>query len=281
MEFFANAAANQGIVMPAGRRAAGNPWQQLLAFIERPSATGWQKLADFAAAFPLEVLAAHRTYLEPDLFSALEDWRTGQDFVPPASDEKGTWVCNPQASSGTDLIAFSTLEACLANQRNQVRVSARLGDSDDERLASQSYRPRWRRFLACLNLFQFCGAFTCFTTSEVTEGTAPDVVPTTAVDAASGSWADVREEVIASLHSLVNGLAAAGVPLPEPAYEAEDIEDDALAELAWPDHSPPIAVLAGDQVSLASAWQAAGWKVVTTDDLQAQGTLVLIDLLNT
>jgi DEAD/DEAH box helicase domain-containing protein len=76
-------------------------------------------------------------------------------------------------------------------------------------------------------------------------------------------------------------LAAAGVPLPEPAYEAEDIEDDALAELAWPDHSPPIAVLAGDQVSLASAWQAAGWKVVTTDDLQAQGTLVLIDLLNT
>jgi DEAD/DEAH box helicase domain-containing protein len=90
----------------------------------------------------------------------------------------------------------------------------------------------------------------------------------------------VREEVIASVQTLVEGLAAAQVPVPEAAYEDEAIDDDALAELAWPDRSPPLAVLAGDQASLASAWQAAGWKVVTADELQAKGNSTLIELLN-
>lgn len=281
VEYFANAALNQGIPMPGGRKALGNPWQQLLGFIEKPDARGWQKLADFAAAFPLEVLAAHRTHREPDLFEALEDWCTGRDFVLPDAVENGTWVCNPQASVGGDIVALSTLEACLANRREQVRVTARLGDSDDERQNSQRYRPRWRRFLACLNLFQFCDSFTFFTTSEVSAGTAPDVLPSkTTLEVASGEWAEVREAVIASFQTLVDGLAVAQMPIPKAAYEDEAIDDEAFAELAWPDRSPPLAVLAGDQASLASAWQAAGWKVVTADELQAKGNSTLIELLN-
>ncbi|MGF1498258.1 MAG: DEAD/DEAH box helicase [Elainellaceae cyanobacterium] len=280
VEYLASAAFNRGMSMPMGRQAIAHPWQQFLEFIRRPDAGGWQQLAEFAAAFPLEVLAAHRTHNESALFAALEDWCTGKDFAPPVSEADGTWVCNPQASSGSDVVAFSNLAACLANRREQVRVSARLGDSEDERLASQTYRPRWRRFLACLNLFQFCRAFTFFTTSEVSAGTAPDVVPASVLSTASGAWAEVRDEVIPSFQGFVDLLAVADVPIPEAAYEDEAIAEEAIAELAWPDHSPPIAILAGDQASLASGWQAAGWKVATADELQAKGTQFLIDLLS-
>jgi DEAD/DEAH box helicase domain-containing protein len=57
------------------------------------------------------------------------------------------------------------------------------------------------------------------------------------------------------------------------------IDDDAFAEMAWPDRQPPIAVLAGEQMDLASKWQELGWKVLTLDDLQAKGIAYLIDQL--
>ena len=281
VEYIANAAYSQGRPMPSGKQAVGNGWQQLLAFIDRPGVAGWKDLAHFAAAFPLEMLAAHRSHNETALMATLETWCRGQDFAPPEAVDNGTWVCNPQASSGQDVLTFSTLEACLSNRRDQVRVTARLGDSEDERLAAQTYRPRWRRFLACINLFQFCDAFTFFTTSEVAAGIAPDGVPIAASHATDGAWADIRAEVIASFHNLVDALASAGVPLPQAAYENDEIAEDAIAELAWGDRAQPIAVLAGDQVTLSSAWQAAGWQIFTADDIQVQGLQPLIDQLNT
>jgi len=178
------------------------------------------------------------------------------------------------------VIAFSTLEACLANRRDQVRVTARLGDSEDERLASQSYRPRWRLFLACLNLLQFCNSFNFFTTSEVAEGVAPDVIPPSVAQQTSGAWIEIREEVITAFRSLVDDLATAQVPIPEAAYEVEEVEEDAIAELAWPNYSPPVAVLAGEQIYLASKWQDAGWQVVTSDDIQVKGINFLINLVS-
>lgn len=279
VEYLSNAASSQGVQIPKGRQAIGHPWRQLLGFIEQPQADGWRRLADFTAAFPLEVLAAHRTHAESALFTALEDWCSGKDFVSPISIDNGSWVCNPQASSGRDVVAFSPLEACLSNRREQVRVTARLGDSEEERLAIQAYRPRWRRFLSCLNLFQFCGAFTFFTSSEVAEGMAPNVIPIS-IEVASGEWKEIREEVISSFQGLIDELAAAGSSLPKVAYEDDAVGEEAVAELAWPNHASHIAVLAGDQVSLTSVWQAAGWKVITAEDLRAKGHQVLIDLVS-
>lgn len=279
---FANKALSQGILAPAGNMALNHSWHQLITFIQQPSANGWRRLAEFTAAFPLEMLATHaRTRTEGDLWNVLKDWSAGRSFTLPATVADGEWVCNDQLSRDNDIISVSGLDECLLSQRDQVRITARLGDSEGERLASESYRPRWRRFLASINLFQFSGSFTFFTTSEVELGTAPDLIPEIQLAEAGGDWAAVREEVIPSLHSVVNELAAAGVPLPVAAYEVEEIADDAIAELAWVECSPRIAVLAGEQIYLASAWQASGWVIVTTDDLQARGTVFLIELIGT
>ena len=64
------------------------------------------------------------------------------------------------------------------------------------------------------------------------------------------------------------------------AQDIASIDDDAFAELAWVGLSPPVAVLSGDQVDFASAWQQLGWKVIVPDDLQAKGTHWLIDVIS-
>ena len=78
-------------------------------------------------------------------------------------------------------------------------------------------------------------------------------------------------------------LATAGLPLPAAIPEVEHfsdrIDDDAFAELAWPQCKPPLAVLAGEQVHFAGQWQHEGWKIVTPDELQAKGIGYLIDEL--
>ena len=275
VEIFANAGINQGI--PSGRLAIGNAWQQITGFIQCPQASGWQRLAEFTAAFPLEILAGKYAYAESALRISLNDWRNGQGFIVPASIDNGEWICYDKISGGTDVIALATIADCLTTRRDRVRVTARLDDSETERLATQTYRPRWRKFLSCLNLLQFCGAFSFFTTSEVETGTAPDVLPDTSFVEASGEWAQVRSEVIPSLRFVVDELAALGVPVPQAAYEDEAIDENAVAELAWLEAR--IAVLGGDQALLVSAWQANGWTVVTANEIQAKGTAFLIELI--
>ena len=242
VEILANACIRQGI--PSGRLAIGNAWQQITGFIQCPQASGWRCLAEFTAAFSLEILAKKYAYAESALHIALNNWRSGQDFVVPASSDNGEWICSDKISGAKDVVALSTIADCLTNRRDRVRVSARLDDNAPERLANQAYRPRWRKFLSCLNLLQFCGAFSFFTTSEVEAGTAPDVLPDTSFAQATGEWAQVRSEVISSLRYVVDELAATGGPVPQAAYEDEAADENAVAELAW--LKTRIAVLGGD-----------------------------------
>ena len=96
-------------------------------------------------------------------------------------------------------------------------------------------------------------------------------------------WKPILTEVMSSLRPYVQELAGAGLPtptaLPKVEYFNEELDDDAFAELAWPTCSPPIAVLAGEQVDFATQWQQQGWRIVTQDDLQAKGMAHLIDQL--
>ena len=91
------------------------------------------------------------------------------------------------------------------------------------------------------------------------------------------------ENVTSGLRPYVQELASAGLPVPEALPEVEhyneQIDDDAFAELAWPQCQPPVAVLAGEQIDFVRHWQAQGWKVLTPDDLQAKGITYLIDHL--
>ena len=51
----------------------------------------------------------------------------------------------------------------------------------------------------------------------------------------------------------------------------EGIDDDAFAELAWLDASPPVALLAGDQEAFRDTWEHQGWTVVLSSELRAGG----------
>ena len=79
----------------------------------------------------------------------------------------------------------------------------------------------------------------------------------------------------------VQEMAAANLPSPAGVPVVEhfnpQVDDDVFAELAWLGCKPPVALLAGEQVSFASQWQSQGWKVFTPDELQAHGVNSIIE----
>ena len=187
---------------------------------------------------------------------------------------------NDRASLNQDLVSYITVGDAVSNRQSQVITLARLGDTEAETSGSD-FSERWRRFLACLNLYQFSENFRFWAATE-SETNAPEI-PLEAIEAVSDDWQPVLDDVLASLRPYVQELATAALPLPaslpKVEYFNEQIQDDAFAELAWLDCAPRIALLAGDQADFATQWQEQGWKVVTPDDLQAKGIAHLVDLI--
>ncbi len=112
---------------------------------------------------------------------------------------------------------------------------ARLGDSEAD-VTSPDFEERWRRFLACMNLYQFLANFHFATGSEVA-GELVDEPPFEVLAAMSKEWAAVRDGVCSSVRHVVEELAACAVnqvALPQVEYYNENIDDDAFAEMAWP-----------------------------------------------
>lgn len=281
LQQYANAAKGQGKTVPDARQMIRNGLVQLKSFISVPHAPGWAQLATFAAYFPLQMRAAQKTVDAHELRAALNTWRPGAALPAVPGQEDGEWVYNDKACLNQDTVTYITVADAVSNRQSQVIVLARLGDSEAETTGSD-FKERWRRFLACLNMYQFSENFRCWASSEVEGGTAPEI-PLEAAEAVSDDWQPVLDDVMSSLRPYVQELATAGLPvpaaIPKVEYFNEQIDDDAFAELAWPDGSPPVALLAGDQADFASEWQGQGWKVVTPDDLQAKGITHLIDLI--
>jgi DEAD/DEAH box helicase domain-containing protein len=281
LQQYANAARGQGKVVPEARRLIRNGMQQLKAFLDTPHAAGWAQLASFAVYYPLQMLAVKRTNGAHDLRSALQAWRTGTALPTLPHTDGGEWVYNDRAALNQDVVTYMTVGDAVSNRQSQVITLTRLGDSEVECTGSD-YNERWRRFLACLNLFQFSDNFRFWTCSEVIAETAPDI-PLAATSGVADAWQAVLENVTSGLRPYVQELASAGLPVPEALPEVEhyneQIDDDAFAELAWPQCQPPVAVLAGEQIDFVRHWQAQGWKVLTPDDLQAKGITYLIDQL--
>lgn len=90
---------------------------------------------------------------------------------------------------------------------------------------------------------------------------AIEVSEPTATFSETNPWEMVRANVSARFQSLVGALQAANVPLPETEYYLPGDEDGASAELAWPENSPPVAILSAEQVEFTDRWTALGWKV--------------------
>jgi DEAD/DEAH box helicase domain-containing protein len=227
------------------------------------------------------MLAAQRTIGVHELRAALQGWRTGMAMPTLPHTDGGEWVYNDKATLNQDVITYITVGDAVSNRQSQVITLARLGDSDAECTGSD-YNERWRRFLACLNLFQFSDNFRFWTSSEAAADMAP-AIPLAATTGVPAAWQAVLDEVMPSLRPYIQELAVAGLPVPDALPEVEhfndQIDDDAFAELAWPQCQPPIALLAGEQIDFATHWQEQGWKVLTPDDLQAKGISYLIDQL--
>ena len=278
---FASAAKGQGKTVPDPLKLVCNGFEQLLAFIQTPHAPGWTQLATSANAYYLQQIASKRTVGGTELKSALTSWHQTGQLPPLQHTDGGQWVHNEKASLTSDWINYIKVDDAMTNRSYQSIMIARLGDSEAD-VTSSGFEERWRRFLACMNLYQFLANFHFATGSEISGGLV-EPFPLEASAGLSKEWSEVRSCVCSGLRHLVEEMAASGISesqLPQVEYYNENIDDDAFAEMAWPNCNPPVAVLAGDQESFLSHWQQDGWKVFTPDQLQAQGIAALIEQLN-
>jgi DEAD/DEAH box helicase domain-containing protein len=191
----------------------------------------------------------------------------------------GDWVYNDKASLNQDVVTYIPVTGGSGNHQAQIVILGRLDDREAQ-VAGSDFRECWRRFLACMNLYQFCDRFTMWTTSEARAGLAPDL-PAAVQATLDEAWARLLEQITTALRPYIPALSMAEVPVPQVEFYQDQIADDAFAEPAWPQLHPPVAVLAGDQVAFASQWQQLGWRVIAADDLQAKGVEWLIEVMTT
>jgi len=267
----------KGMTLPDARLIVRNGMEQLKAFIKRPIFAGWKTLADFAGFWPLQLIYTKRKVLMADLQPALSGWRKGDAMSPLGHVEEGDWVYNDKASLNQDIVAYISVEDVLSHRLKNTFILGRLGDNETE-VTGSDFNERWRRFLACINLYQFSDNFRFWSVSEVQTGTAPDI-SADVQETLSNEWQEVMNETIAALRLYVSVLAAAEVPVPVVEHYNDHIDDDAFAELAWPECTPPVAVLSGDQSDFAGKWQKLGWKVIVLDELQVKGSSWLVEIV--
>ena len=281
LEKYGSLAASRGQVVPDPRRLLRNGLEQLKAYIEAPERAGWSQLAHYLVFRPLNMLAEQRSTDATVLTSSLEGWRAGNALFPPETVEGGDWAWNDKAGLNQDMLTCMTVDDAISNRVHQAFVLGRLNDSEHEVTGSE-FHERWRRFLASMNLYQFCDTFRFWSTSEAMSGDAPDL-PFAEAAVPIDEWQDIVNDVAAEVRQYVRDLGRMDLPevarTPLVEHFNDNIDDDAFAELAWPALTPPVAVLAGDQATLARKWQDLGWKVIVPDDLQARGVQYLRDTI--
>jgi DEAD/DEAH box helicase domain-containing protein len=271
---------DHGTACPSAADAAGNGFRQLIAFLARPDANGWTHAAGQLALIPLTILATkHADGAQPSEMLDLHDaWRAG---IPVAemttAGGSGPWFHATILAPGNDLLVMGRREDVAVGARERIVARLRLGDSSNER-ANAAYLERWRRWLGLNNLFQFITAFQWFCVSEATAGAAPDLELRGARTEAA-DWSAVIGDILPSLRPLAEQLAATGIPMPEAEVYLEGAPDDCFAEMAWSCAKPAVCLLVGDQLSFRSSWEESGWTVVTSDEIQTNGTGWLKSLL--
>ena len=255
--------------IPDAFQLTRNGMEQLKAFVAIPNESGWKLMTDFAIFRPLQLLMEKRKVNHGELQEAISGWRKGGGMKPIDHSPNGEWIYNDHASLTTDFIAYISNEDALINAKEQVSIAGRLGDSDEE-VSGSDFKERWRRFLACMNIYQFNNAFSFWTTTEAINNEVDEILFAAKFEM-SESWKNVFEDTIPSLKPIVEILAKSDIPVPTVEYINESIDDDAFAEMAWDLPSKKVAILAGDQIDFANLWQKQGWKVILPSDIEAKG----------
>jgi DEAD/DEAH box helicase domain-containing protein len=277
LQQFTSLVQAHGQTLPDAQLIVRHGLDQVKAFLQTPHASGWKTLAQATAYKPLQMLAEERTVTFSALQAALQSWRIGHVMPTLSHTAGGDWVYNAKASLTQDVITYVPVTRGEGNHQAQMVILGRLDDREAQ-VAGSDFRERWRCFLACMNLYQFCDRFIMWTTSEALGGLAPDL-PTAVQPTLDEAWAHILEQITTAFRPYIPALSAAGAPVPQVEFYHDEIDDDAFAELAWPQLHPPVAVLAGDQVAFASQWQQLGWHVIAADDLHAKGVGWLIEVM--
>jgi len=275
---FVNSMKSGGQFLPDPVKAAGNGFSQLKAFIECPDSSAWIKLANFLAYLPLQLHLSDNQVDRIDLQKELDKWKDGSSSITLSANSGGDFVyCNSSGFAHDIMTAILQEDIIINKKQENVLIFGRLED-DESSVQESGYRNRWRRFLACMNYYQFAGNFEFWTTQQIENGEEPNISLSHSLRL-SDSWQKIHDSIIPSLQQIVRSLAAEEVHEPKVEYFNNDVDEASFAELAWPELDVPVAVLAGEQVSFASQWQRLGWKVVTTDDISSRGLAWLIDLI--
>lgn len=258
----------------------GHGLNQFKAFLRWPRADLWRRTAQEAVGFALMIRAGSGTGQSgQDMQDQLRMWRSGYALPPLGKDSQGEWTWLAQKlSEAGDVFAYGLVKELIAGDYANLAVELRLGDSAGERSGVDSYKQRWRRFHASMNLFQFARKTLIYTTSEVEDGAIPEPVlePKVSLDT---QWQVLQDEAVGSVSKLIPQLAAANCAVPEGEYYSDDLPDDYFAELAWPDADTPVAILAGTQEEFAKRWQQSGWRALTMQDIEERGVEWCIERL--
>ena len=254
-----------------------NGFEQIKAFLEVPYEKEWKDTVDFITTFILLKTAQDNKCAYEDLMTAIESWQIGKGFKEIKSVETGSHLFFDKISFNQDIITFSSVDDAMLRKADKFVILAHLGDTESQ-INGSDFNERWRRFLACLNFYQFRENFKFWTTTEAENGAAPDFEIGDKKEL-SGAWQEVMDNTISVFYPLVETLAKENAQIPEVEYYNDAVDPDAFAELAWPDVHPPLAILAGDQVDFSEKWQGDGWKVVVPDDLDINGMEWFVNLI--
>ncbi|WP_299018076.1 DEAD/DEAH box helicase [uncultured Photobacterium sp.] len=269
----------QGHIMPDITQVCANPMEQMKAFIRCPDLTGWRTLAQQTAGLSLLSFAVKGIGQDgSEMDNLFTLWSQGYSIPAIDHTSKGDWVWLNRIGETEDLLAYAYGKELILHDYTNLKISLRLDDSEAIRSKRETYLKRWRQCLAIMNLFQFAQSFIPFATSEFEEGTAPIITPKIATSISS-EWQDVLDNTLPSLIKLVKSMAAADKAVPEVEFYNDDLAEELYAELAWPEASPPIAILWGDQTNFCSTWQDTGWKVITDRDIKVKGGSWLLSQL--
>ena len=288
-ETYANLLRKRDQVIPEVRSVVAGGFEQLKAFLAYPEPDGWQSIVSFLAFFPFQQ-RSYQTLPTARLAQSIESWAVGNTFDAEASNDSSDGETQTVFSIGVgphqDIVSLISQEDLLSNRHSLVTVLARLSDSDAE-VTQSDYRERWRRFLAHVNQYQFVNRFQFFTTKQSKQVTV-SVMPSkgkvsTHGSALSKEWAEIVREVVAPIRPWIEDLAHQAaehsIVAPSLEYFNEQIDDDAFAEVAWPDPSQRLAILVGDQADFRKSWEDQGWKVISIKELQDLGIRYLIEHL--
>ena len=250
------------------RSALGRPSLELLVrYLEDPRPEQWQR-AVFTQSLGLfnggeMLLPSTRSAFETAVKSALSVPATDQlDELGEqvAVGGCGAWTGAPPTLA--DLFLALPLSAIQETDPGRMWAAVHLHDDEEDRNAA-GYRATWNGVLRLFNLLQFLPGGWWTTRQGISGQIYPDFPPVAEppdIDEPHAEWADALRYAAPEVRAMVEGMRAAGAPVPEVGLELAAPSGRVLAEaeLGW--RPQQVAVLLPEQDGYFATFEGRGWR---------------------